>query len=71
MVGSTWNEERLYVLHEYMTRHDVILVYVDIGLLASDTATLNFAFSGTTTNRLWEIKVSQIPCYNECSKDYQ
>ena len=29
----------------------------------SDTATLAFTFSGTTTfSRYWDIKVTQIPC---------
>eukprot|EP00095_Tigriopus_kingsejongensis_P004177 maker-scaffold47_size466558-snap-gene-0.18 protein:Tk04177 transcript:maker-scaffold47_size466558-snap-gene-0.18-mRNA-1 annotation:"hypothetical protein KGM_18655" len=37
-------------------------IYVDIGNLASDTAQLNFAFSGSSNNRQWEIKVTQIPC---------
>ena len=33
-----------------------------MGALASDTATLSFAFGGSSTNRMWEVKVSQIPC---------
>ena len=37
-------------------------VYVDMGTLASDTATLSFAFKGESTLRAWEVKVSQIPC---------
>merc|ERR1712050_19921 len=37
-------------------------IYVDLGALPSDSATLNFAFSGTSTTRLWDIKVAQIPC---------
>merc|ERR1712156_906867 len=37
-------------------------MYVDMGTLASDTATLSFAFAGSSTNRAWEVKVSQIPC---------
>ena len=37
-------------------------VYVDMGTLASDTATLSFAFQGESTLRAWEVKVSQIPC---------
>merc|ERR1712226_235180 len=37
-------------------------VYVDMGRSASDTASLNFAFTGTSNNRQWEIKVTQIPC---------
>ena len=37
-------------------------VYVDMGAQASDTATLNFAFSGTASNRAWEVKATQIPC---------
>jgi hypothetical protein len=40
-------------------------VYVDIGNVATDTATLAFTFStSTSTTRTWEIKVSQITCSN-------
>jgi len=37
-------------------------IYVDLGALPSDSATLNFGFDGTSTSRLWDIKASQIPC---------
>merc|ERR1719323_5644 len=37
-------------------------IYVDVGTGSSDTATLALAFSGTNTNRKWDIKVAQIPC---------
>ena len=37
-------------------------IYVDLGALPSDSATLNFGFTGTSTARLWDIKVAQIPC---------
>lgn len=37
-------------------------VYIDLGALPSDTATLNFGFTGTSTSRLWDVKASQIPC---------
>ena len=41
------------------------LVYVDIGTVSTDTATLAFTFGTTTsTTRAWEIKVSQITCSN-------
>ncbi len=42
------------------------VVYIDIGTVSSDTATLTFNFLGTdtTTGRLWEIKVSQVPCFS-------
>ena len=29
---------------------------------STDTATLTFTFSGTSTARTWEIKATQIPC---------
>ena len=29
---------------------------------STDTATLAFTFSGTSTVRTWEIKATQIPC---------
>eukprot|EP00095_Tigriopus_kingsejongensis_P010419 snap_masked-scaffold2011_size22674-processed-gene-0.0 protein:Tk10419 transcript:snap_masked-scaffold2011_size22674-processed-gene-0.0-mRNA-1 annotation:"hypothetical protein SINV_00302" len=40
-------------------------VYVDMGCLSSDTAQLNFDFANPNVNRLWEIKVTQIPCNTE------
>ena len=40
----------------------VPIVYVDIGAVASDTATLAFNFAGTSNNRNFEIKVTQVPC---------
>ena len=33
-----------------------------MGTLASDTSTLTFGFTGSSTSRMWEVKVSQIPC---------
>jgi hypothetical protein len=39
-------------------------IYIDIGNTATDTATLAFSFTGTSTVRTWEIKVSQITCSN-------
>ncbi len=38
-------------------------MYIDIGTVASDTATLNFNFgNAASTSRIWDIKVAQIPC---------
>ncbi|XP_059097260.1 uncharacterized protein LOC131891648 [Tigriopus californicus] len=37
-------------------------MYVDMGCLASDTASLDFNFDAQTSARMWEIKVTQIPC---------
>eukprot|EP00095_Tigriopus_kingsejongensis_P002419 maker-scaffold1151_size58901-snap-gene-0.10 protein:Tk02419 transcript:maker-scaffold1151_size58901-snap-gene-0.10-mRNA-1 annotation:"hypothetical protein X777_11146" len=37
-------------------------MYIDMGCLSSDTASLNFNFGGTDINRLWEIKVTQLKC---------
>jgi len=37
-------------------------LYLDVGTVSTDTATLAFAFSTTTFNRFWDIKVTQIPC---------
>ena len=45
-----------FLIHLYFS------VYVDIGNGASDTATLAFAFTGSSTSRKWDIKVAQIPC---------
>lgn len=42
----------------------MLLVYVDMGNVATDTTTLSFTFTQTTTTRNWEIKVSQIECSN-------
>ena len=33
-----------------------------MGTLASDTSTVSFSFSGASTARMWEVKISQIPC---------
>ena len=38
------------------------LVYVEMGQGSTDTATLAFTFSTTSTARTWEIKATQIPC---------
>ena len=38
------------------------LVYVEMGQGSTDTATLAFTFSTTSTVRTWEIKATQIPC---------
>ena len=35
---------------------------MDIGADSTDSATVKFTFSGTSTVRTWDIKVSQIPC---------
>jgi len=43
---------------------DDVPVYVDMGNVATDTTTLAFTFTGTSTTRLWEIKVSQLTCSN-------
>ena len=53
--------EMVYRQKLYMT-FDFLPVYVDMGTLAGDTATLNFAFGGDSSNRAWEVKVSQVPC---------
>ena len=47
--------------------NEIFPVYVDIGALATDTATLTFNFLGTdtTTSRSWEIKVTQVECFNK------
>jgi len=37
-------------------------MYIDFGTDIADTVTLNFAFTGTSTVRTWEIKTSQIEC---------
>jgi hypothetical protein len=35
-----------------------------MGNQATDTVTLSFTFSTTSTTRAWEMKVSQIECSN-------
>ncbi len=40
------------------------LVYVDLGNGATDNLMMAFSFAGTSTSRIWEIKVSQIECNN-------
>ncbi len=39
-------------------------MYIDIGAMATDTATLSFAFAGTFDRR-WDIKVTQVECSSE------
>ncbi len=54
---------REQTLHGVTKMHRVaISVYVNIGGNSGDTATLNFAFTGSSTIRQWEVKVTQIPC---------
>jgi len=38
-------------------------VYMDMGAEASNTATVKFTFSGASTTRQWDIKVTQVLCY--------
>ena len=38
-------------------------VYMDMGHDSTNSATVSFTFSGTSTTRQWDIKVTQIPCY--------
>ena len=42
-------------------------LYVDVGDQCSDSATLTFNFDATdaTTGRSWEIKVTQVECWNQ------
>jgi len=42
-------------------------IYVDVGDQCSDSATLTFNFDATdaTTGRSWEIKVTQVECWNQ------
>ena len=39
-------------------------MYIDIGADSGDSATLSFSFSGTSTSRTWDIKISQLECSN-------
>ena len=39
-------------------------VYMDMGNENGNTATVSFTFSGTSTTRQWDIKVTQIPCFS-------
>lgn len=41
-----------------------LIVYIDLGNQATDTATIAFAFTGSSTTRNWEFKVTQIECWN-------
>ena len=54
--SSKLKYKRIY-FHDFLNT-----VYVDMGAQASDTATLNFAFSGAASTRAWEVKATQIPC---------
>jgi hypothetical protein len=37
-------------------------IYLDPGQNTGDTATVNFAFTGASTTRTWDIKVTQVAC---------
>ena len=39
-------------------------VYVDMGAVSTDSSTIALAFTGSSTTRVWEIKISQIECSN-------
>lgn len=39
-------------------------IYVDMGNQATDSVTLAFTFTGTSTLRTWEIKINQLTCSN-------
>ena len=39
-----------------------LLVYINMGSGSSDTATLDFSFTGVNSARAWEVKVTQLPC---------
>ena len=59
----------LYYFVKFRFKHQFIFlvaVYIAIGNQATDSVTLAFTFSTTltSTTRAWEIKVSQIECYN-------
>ena len=60
------NSHELFHLITYLILYMYfpILVYVDLGTGASDTATLNFALSGSYS-RYYEIKITQLPCSSE------
>ena len=44
-----------------VTLDELFSVYLDVGALSTDSATVSFAFSGSFS-RYWDIKVTQIPC---------
>ena len=61
-------------VHEYAKDPDYIIytflkillvVYIDMGQGATDTATLNFDIGSGTYSRFYEIKVTQLPCSSE------
>ncbi len=56
----------------FMRNLMLLSVYVDLGSVASDTATLTFSFTATdqTTGRTWEIKVSQITCFQKSQYEH-
>ena len=39
-----------------------LTVYVDFGTELSEQVSLDFAFTGTSTVRTWEVKAAQIEC---------
>ena len=48
----------------------ISLVYVDIGPATGATGTISFNFATTaSTTRQWEVKVTQVPCYQSRGRD--
>lgn len=48
--------------YEKTQNHYCVSVYVELGMSASSTATLNFAFGAAAHSRKFEIRVSQYDC---------
>ena len=46
----------------YIAPYNFLLVYINMGSGSSDTATLDFSFTGVNSARAWEVKVTQLPC---------
>ncbi len=59
ILATFWNQKTKHIFY-------YCIVYIDIGANSGDTATLAFTFSTTVTNtnRLYDIKVTQLECDN-------
>ena len=52
-----------YIIYTFLKI--LLVVYIDMGQGATDTATLNFDIGSGTYSRFYEIKVTQLPCSSE------
>ena len=58
-------EQKIMIRSFIFFSKNLLVVYIDMGQGATDTATLNFDIGSGTYSRFYEIKVTQLPCSSE------